>query len=48
MYDPLEQLANNDSIQEKQAQIKGFLDKREYAEYPMHLAIYLDVFAIMV
>ena len=43
----LEELANN-KVQEKCAQIKGFLNKWEYAKYLMYLAIYLDVLAILV
>ena len=44
----LEELANNDSAQEKYAQIEEFLNKREYAKHPMHLFIYLDFLAMPV
>lgn len=44
----LEELANNDTVQEKHAHIKGFLNKWEYPKYPMHLSIYPDVLDILV
>ena len=44
----LEELANSDSVQEKHAQIKDFLNKLDYAKYLMRLAIYLGVLAILV
>ena len=43
-----EELANSDSVQEKHAQIKDFLNKLDYAKYLMRLAIYLAVLAILV
>ena len=41
----LEEPANNDNIPEKHAQIQEFLNKWDYAKYPIHLAVYLQLFS---
>ena len=39
----LESLAQTDSQSLKKAEIEGFVKKWQYAKFPLHLALYLDV-----
>ena len=43
----LEELANNDSQVKKRDQIGGYLNKCGNREYPISMAVYLDVLSVL-